>query len=117
MYYLCPPMRPKTIHRCYALVLFVLLVAARGGQIAHIYGEDPLHFAAFAGDRVPDNGATERVADLCGVDDFQLFSFFEEPLPAPRLRVVLLGTLPSAPTRCKCLPEERTLPLRAPPAV
>lgn len=110
-------MTRRTIHRCYALVLLVLLVAARGGQIAHIYREDPLHFAAFAGDRVADNGATERVADLCIVDDFQLFSFFEEPLPAPRLRAVLLGTLPSAPTRCKCAPDERTRQLRAPPAV
>ncbi|WP_290508610.1 hypothetical protein [Alistipes sp.] len=110
-------MTRRAIHKCQALLFLVLLLAARGGQIAHIYGEDPLHFAAFAGDLVPDNGAAERVADLCIVDDFQLFSFFEEPLPAPSFRAVLLGMLPSAPTCCKRCPDERAQQLRAPPAV
>ncbi len=110
-------MRPVTIHRCYALLLLVLLMAARGGQAAHIFGENPLHFAALAGDGSSDCDGREQVKDLCPVDDFQLFVFFEAPKPAPRFRAVLLGTVPPRPTSCKCCESLHSRTLRAPPAV
>ncbi|MDE7123733.1 MAG: hypothetical protein K2N93_05440 [Alistipes sp.] len=105
-----------TIHKCYALSLLVLLLAARGGQAAHIFGEDPLHFAALTSYSSSADETAEQVKDRCIIDDFQLFVFFEAPAPAPHFRGSLLGTLPSRPTSCKCCENPHAPTLRAPPA-
>ena len=70
-------MKKRTIlARLYACLLLSILIAAQTGQKVHIYTEDHAHFPAFAGDLLPDNGAAERIADRCMVDDYCLFSCF-----------------------------------------
>jgi len=71
-------MKKRTIlARLYACLLLSILIAAQTGQKVHIYTEDHAHFPAFAGDLLPDNGAAERIADRCMVDDYCLFSCFK----------------------------------------
>lgn len=106
----------KTLHKVYAALLLALLFAAHGGQQVHIYREDPLHFAAFSGDLVPDNGADAGVSERCIVDDYYFFPFLEEVQPAHTFYVCVLDVVRTEATRCKCSEALHTSGLRAPPA-
>lgn len=108
-------MMHKRFHKIYAALLLALLFAAHGGQQAHIYREDPLHFAAFSGDLVPDNGATEGVSERCIVDDYYFFPFLEEVQPAHTFYAAVLAVVRAEATHCKCCEALRIAPLRAPP--
>lgn len=108
-------MERTALKRIYGSLLLLILLAAYGGQEVHIYREDPLHFAAWAGDLVPDNGAHERVSELCIVDDFHFFPHLGEVLTAPSFRTEILAVLLPEATRCKAGAEVRLFSLRAPP--
>ena len=99
-----------------ALLLLLILFAAQVGQKVHIYTEDPLHFAAFCGDLLPDNGASSSVVEKCVVDDFPFFCYEYADSVAFAGRVVLVGTCPVAPVRAANPCGERPCSLRAPPA-
>lgn len=103
--------------RFFAGLWLVILLAAQVGQEIHIYCENPLHFAAFSGDLVPDNGAREQVSERCIVDDFYFYPFLEAEFPshvfyaAPICGVVVVAT-------CRKLAAEScSVSLRAPPAL
>lgn len=103
--------------RLYACLLLVILFAAQTGQKVHIYREDHAHFAAFAGDLVPDNGARERIAERCVVDDYGFFPFVEAAAPAHLFYCTAAARVRIAPTQCKRTSIRASVSLRAPPAV
>jgi len=108
-------MHHPMLKRIWAALLLALLLAARSGQVAHIYTEDPLHFAAFCEDLVPDNGVSEGFSERCIVDDFCFFPFLEA-LPADsEFRDCGLVVLRSEATLCGCREEDPLVVLRAPP--
>ena len=112
-----PRMKKRTIlARLYACLLLSILIAAQTGQKVHIYTEDHAHFPAFAGDLLPDNGAAERIADRCVVDDYCLFSCFGQTPLYHAFSCTLLAVVTPRATRCRCARTCGTLSLRAPPA-
>lgn len=106
----------RTYKRFFALLLLAILLSAQTGQKVHIYLEDHAHFAAFAGDLVPDNGAKERIAERCVVDDYGFFPFVEAAAPVHRFYCTAAARVRIAPTRCKRTSIRATVSLRAPPA-
>lgn len=110
-------MKHLRFKQCCAALLLTILLAAHAGHKVHIYTEDPAHFAAFSGDLVPDNGAVERVVELCIVDDFNFFPYLAEVLPAHAFYSEVLAVIAPEATRCKCAVEVVGFSLRAPPAV
>lgn len=107
------------LYRCrffYACLLLQILLAAQTGQKVHIYLEDHLHFAAFAGDLLPDNGANERIAERCVVDDYGFFPFTGAAPSVHAFYRSAVGVVRIGATRCKHLSVKRALSLRAPPS-
>lgn len=99
-----------------AAFLLTVLLAAYAGQTVHIYMEDPAHFAAFSGDLVPDNGASQKIADRCIVDDFYFYPYLIQFQPAHVFYAEILAVLTPEATHCKCAAEVSCVLLRAPPA-
>lgn len=106
----------RSYKRLYAFVLLLILLAAQTGHKVHIYLEDHAHFAAFSGDLVPDNGADERVAERCAVDDYGFFPFTEAAQPVHAFYRSAFVVVRPAGTRCKLAAARRGRSLRAPPA-
>lgn len=105
----------RAYKRLYAVVLLLILLAAQTGHKVHIYREDHAHFAAFSGDLVPDNGAHERVAERCVVDDYGFFPFTEATQPVHTFYCSAVAVVRPAGPRCKLAAALRGLSLRAPP--
>lgn len=101
--------------RIYAYTLLLILLAAIVGQKVHIYTEDPLHFAAFCGDLLPDNGAQSVVAEKCVVDNFCFFSCVCVAMPVFEAHFAVLGGQSYASTCSKQAGDIRLQTLRAPP--
>lgn len=97
-------------------LLLAILLASIVGQKIHIYSEDPLHFRAFCGDLVPDNGARCQVVEKCTVDDFPFFPCLATEATFPGGCAELLGTTVIPPVLPKAASELRTQSLCAPPA-
>lgn len=104
-----------TLRKIYACLLLSILFAAQAGQKVHIYTEDQAHFPAFAADLLPDNGAVEKVADHCIIDDYCLFSCFGPTAFFCSFSCSLLAVLTPRATRCRCDRSAPALSLRAPP--
>lgn len=104
------------LKRTYAALLLLILFSANAGQKVHIYREDPLHFVAFSGALVPDNGADCQVVERCVVDDFCFFPFLEHTQPVHAFFAEVLAVLLPEATRCKQCAAMRGVSLRAPPA-
>lgn len=104
-----------TFKRIYAALLLTLLVAAHGGQQVHIYTEDPLRFAAFSGDLMPDNGADSAVAAKCVVCEFHFFPFLQDADTGHVFYSRMLAVVLPEATRCKCCDAVSAVSLRAPP--
>lgn len=103
------------LKRTYGCLLLLILVSAYAGQKVHIYREDPLHFAAWCGDLLPDNGAVAFVADRCIIDDFCFFPYLTARQYAHVFYAQMLAVLLPEVTRCKAGASVRSLSLRAPP--
>lgn len=115
--YLCPPkMKPAALKRLYACTLLLMLLSAHVGQAVHIFREDPLHFRAFCGDLLPDNGARTGVVELCIIDDFYFFPFLGMESLAHIFYSEIMGILQPEATRCKRSAGVPGISLRAPPA-
>lgn len=105
------------LKRLYAGIWLAILFAAHAGQVVHIYREDPLHFAAFSGDLIPDNGASSGMCERCIIDDFDFFPFLEQT-PHPHVFYAeVLAIVPVERVRCGVAQAPRCISLRAPPAV
>lgn len=104
------------LKRTYACLLLLILFTAYAGQKVHIFREDPLHFAAFSGDLVPDNGADCQVVERCVVDDFGFFPCLEHTQPGHYFFFEVLAVLHPDATCCKQCAALRGISLRAPPA-
>ncbi len=103
--------------RFYAGLFLALLFAAQTGQKVHIYHEDHLHFAAFSGDLVPDNGAKEAVSERCIIDDFSFFPcLIDTPFVHSFYAQLLDIVLPLA-TQCNLSSAPLSFSLRAPPVL
>lgn len=101
----------------FAGLLLAILLASIVGQKIHIYSEDPLHFRAFSGDLIPDNGARSQVVEKCTIDDFPFFPCLVTESATPGGCAELLGTTVIPPVLHKAVSNLRTQSLRAPPAV
>lgn len=96
--------------------LLLILLAAIIGHKVHIFTESPLHFAAFCGDLVPDNGAQSGIVEKCVVDDYFFFPCLIAETSATEIRFTILGTHTDLPTSPKLAGNIRYRSLRAPPA-
>lgn len=105
------------LKRTYGCLLLLILLSAYAGQKVHIYREDPLHFAAWAGDLVPDNGADAFVAERCIVDDFYFFPYLTCAQHVHVFYAEILAVVLPQTTRCKAGAPVRGLSLRAPPVL
>lgn len=105
------------LKRTYGCLLLLILLSAHAGQKVHIYREDPLHFAAWCGDLLPDNGAVAFVADRCIIDDFYFFPCLTITQYAHVFYAQILAVLLPEVTRCKAGASIRCLSLRAPPVL
>lgn len=105
----------KTFIRFYAGLLLLILSAAHVGQQVHIFTEDLQRFAAFSGDRMPDNGADSRVVAQCLVCSYHFFSFIEDIVPAHVFYAEQLAVLLPEATQCCCCDAVLHAQLRAPP--
>lgn len=103
------------LRRFGALLLLLPLLAARAGQQIHIYTENPLHFAAYCSELVPDNGASEGMSERCVVDDFYFFPFLQIAPAVHLFYATPLVVLHGAATRCRCGAPAHNVLLRAPP--
>lgn len=108
-------MRHIAFKRFYAGLLLLLLLAAHVGQQVHIYNEDPLHYAGFSGDLVPDNGARSGVSALCAVDNYYFFPYLEGLPHLHEFYFELLALLLPEATRCRLAMPITGVSLRAPP--
>lgn len=106
-----------TFKRLYACILLLILMSAAVGQKVHIYMEDPLHFAAFSGDLIPDSGARSQIVERCLVDDFCFFPCLNPIVPPPVFYSEMLSTLLPGATCCKQASAVAGVSLRAPPVV
>lgn len=101
--------------KIYACSLLLILLAAIVGQKVHIYTENPLHFAAFCGDLLPDNGAQSAVVEKCVVDNFCFFSCVCVAMPVFEAHFTVLSEQTYASTSSKQAGDIRLQTLRAPP--
>lgn len=109
-------MTRNALKRTYGCLLLLILLSAHAGQKVHIYRENPLHFAAWAGNLVPVNGADAFVAERCVVDDFYFFPCLTAVQHVHAFYAEILAVLLPQTTRCKAGASVRSLSLRAPPA-
>lgn len=100
---------------CYAYTLLLILLAAMAGQKVHIYTENPLHFAAFAGDRMPDNGADCGMVEKCVVDDYFFFPCVCVERPLFQVCFSFVGRPADLPVRARQAGDMQRYALRAPP--
>lgn len=103
-------------HKGFAGLLLAILLASIVGQKIHIYTEDPLHFRAFSGDLIPDNGARSHVVEKCSIDDYPFFPCLLTETVEPIRFSTLLGTTATPPVLPKAASQGSVRSLRAPPA-
>lgn len=107
----------ETFKRLFAGLLLTILLTAYAGRTVHIHTEKLVHFAAFCGDRVPDNGASCGVSERCIVDDFGFYPCPDIARPVMSFRAEALVVLRPEATRCRASEPAEGYSLRAPPGV
>lgn len=108
-------MKPAFRKITYAALLLLMLLMAIVGQKVHIFNEDPLHYAGFCGDLLPDNGASSEVVARCVVDDFFFFPCVCAESLNFETTFELLGPSLCVPVCSKQQDELTQASLRAPP--
>ncbi len=101
--------------RMYACLLLTILLSAQIGHKIHIFREEPVHFAALCGDLLPDNGAREKVVELCYVDDYCFFTCLAWSLPPLAACSSCATVVRTVAPRCRCIAPPACISLRAPP--
>lgn len=108
-------MAQKLLQRIHAALFLLLLLSVQVGWDVHVFTENPLNFAAFSGDLVPDNGADSGVSERCAVCNYLFSSYLHEDTTSHEFYSEVLAVLLPEATRCKCCDTVLCLSLRAPP--